>query len=137
MIDPANVPEVGEGELLARYILFSKHIRQDRTLKPDAFIPHPYLDLSVTRHLSASEGELWAVGRAVAEAQGRTLYGRGDVRCSVFTRQRLAVVPKPLDGNPNHADVSGWPREKPEQKMIALEIAAAAKFEPVDASSSG
>jgi hypothetical protein len=30
--------------------------------------------------------------------------------------------------NPNHADVSSWPADKPAQKIIALEIAAAAVF---------
>lgn len=51
MIDPANVPEVGPDEALARFVLHGSHIRRsNQTVKPDAFIPHPYRDLSVTRH---------------------------------------------------------------------------------------
>ncbi|MEX2120214.1 MAG: hypothetical protein WD847_11520 [Pirellulales bacterium] len=30
--------------------------------------------------------------------------------------------------NPNHANIGGWPMDKPAQKIIALEIAATAVF---------
>jgi hypothetical protein len=30
----------------------------------------------------------------------------------------------------NHASISGWPADKPGQKIIALELAAAAQFVP-------
>ena len=53
-------------EMLARYILFSKHIRADRTIKPDAFVPHPRAELSVTRHLMTADDELWSVGHDIA-----------------------------------------------------------------------
>jgi hypothetical protein len=32
--------------------------------------------------------------------------------------------------DPNHANVTEWPAEKPVQKIIAQEIAAAVKFVP-------
>ncbi len=129
MIDPANVPAVAADELLARFILHSSHIRRsDQSIKPDAFIPHPYRDLSVTRHLHASEEEIWSVAKEVARAQNCVLYGRSDVQAAAFLKQRLAVVPDPIENNPNHANVSGWPADKPEQKIIALEISAEARF---------
>lgn len=128
MIDPANVPEVGPDEELARYILFSNHIRSDRTLKPDAFIPHPHLKLSVTRHLQATEEELWEVGDDVAKARSRPLYGRGDIGVPVCRAQRLVVRAEPIADNPNHAHVSDWPADKPAQKAIAQEIAAKPLF---------
>jgi hypothetical protein len=129
MIDPMNVPAVTADEMLARYVLHSSHIRsKDQTLKQDAFVPHPYRDLSVTRHLQATEGELWTVGANVATAIGKTLYGRGDVTASVCVAQNLTVNAAPTPRNPNHADVSAWPADKPAQKIIALLIAAAAKF---------
>lgn len=131
MIDPANVPEVATGEMLARYVLHSSHIRRsDQTIKQDAFVPHPYPNLSVTRHLLANESELWSVGDNVAAACGKTLYGRGDASTTVCLGQNLTVNASPITGNPNHADVSAWPTDKPAQKMIALQIAAAAKFVP-------
>ena len=129
MIDPINVPQVGSEETVARYVLQSSHIRRsNQTVKPDAFIPHPHRDLSVTRHLLATEDELWAVGRDVAAASGKVLYGRGDIPVSICLAQQLAVRAAPTNSNPNHANVSGWPADKPAQKVVAQEIAAAAIF---------
>ncbi len=131
MIDPANVPDVGSDELLARYVLQRSHIRgSDQTLKPDAFIPHPHTDLSVTRHILATDAEVWSVGQQIAGARGRTLYGRGDFRTAVCLKHQLVVRAAPIEGNPNHADVSGWPGDKPAQKSIAQEIAAVTSFVP-------
>ncbi len=39
-------------------------------------------------------------------------------------------MPKPLRGNLNHADVVGWPADKPAQKELALLIAREAAFKP-------
>ena len=58
---------VSDEEWLARYILRKDHVRQDGTVKPDPFIPHPHADLSVTRHLGLDEQELWNAGTKVAE----------------------------------------------------------------------
>src|SRR4051794_5566723 len=67
VLDPAQIPSVAGIEVVARYVVFSKWVRSsDGTVKPDAFIPHPFPDLSVTRHLSATEQEVWSVGRIVA-----------------------------------------------------------------------
>lgn len=128
MIDPANVPDVGSDELLARFVLFGSHIRSDDSLKPDAFIPAPRVELSVTRHLCATQAEIWDVGRSVAASRERTLHGRGDVRADVCQARKLRVRAAPIVGNPNHADIVDWPSQKPEQKLIAQELAARATF---------
>lgn len=77
MIDPSNVPQVADDETLARYILQRSHIRgSDHPVKPDAFIPHPYTDLSVTRHLMATESELWGpVSTSLNSAERRFAVG--------------------------------------------------------------
>jgi hypothetical protein len=129
MIDPSNVQDVAAEEQLARYILYSKHVRaSDLTIRPDAFIPHPYLELSVTRHLECAEGEIWSIGQAVASKQGKTLYGRADVGTRVCLDQRLDVNAAPLPGNPNHANITGWPASKPHQKILAMVIAARSSY---------
>jgi hypothetical protein len=117
---------VASDERLARFILQRSHLRQDWTVKSDAFIPHPRHELSVTRHLQLSEPEIWNIARQVANQTGKTLHGRADVRASDFERQTLRVVAAPVLENPNHANVSGWPLEKSAQKAIAQEIAHAA-----------
>jgi hypothetical protein len=113
-------------EQLARFILHRSHLRQDWTVKPDAFIPHPWPNLSVTRHLQLSETELWNIARNVARQTEKTLHGRADVQASNFERHTLRVIAAPVSENPNHANVSGWPMEKSAQKAIAQEIAQAA-----------
>ncbi|MBI1902177.1 MAG: hypothetical protein HYS13_13840 [Planctomycetia bacterium] len=129
MIDPANVPAVGTEKLLARYVLQRSHIRRsNQTVKPDAFMPHPHTDMSVTRHWSATEAELWSVGEAVADASGKTLHGRGDIRAEICVGQALSVIADPTPDNPNHANVAGWPTDKPRQKAVAQEIAATAQY---------
>lgn len=115
-------------EQLARFILFSKWFRSDATVRPDAFIPHPHVDLSVTRHQLLSEHEIWAIGQGVANARGVTLYGRADIRVSDVFRQLLSVKSAPIQNNPGHANIIGWPEQKPAQKIIALQLAAAAKY---------
>lgn len=125
MSDGENVPPITSDEWLARFIHYQKYIRQDRTVRADAFIPHPYPDLSVTRHLQLSDAELWQIGEDIARQINRVLHGRADAQVFVFQRQGLQVVPDPIPENPNHANVSGWPAEKPAQKIIAQQIAAA------------
>jgi len=136
MIDPHHVPDVKADETLARFILSSRHIRSsDDTIKADAFIPHPSNELSVTRHRDATDGEVWNVGRAVAQVQQRTLHGRGDVVATAFLERGLAVQAAPVIGhaslpdNPNHANVTGWPKDdKARQRLLALQITAQASL---------
>lgn len=119
---------VSADEQLARFILFSKWLRSDETVRPEAFMPHPYVDLSVTRHQALSEHEIWEIGRSVGGVRRATLYGRADIRASDVLRQSLRVESAPLPSNPNHANIIGWPERKPAQKIIALQLAAAAKY---------
>jgi len=124
---------VAPDELLARFITSSRWFRkQDQTVKQDAFIPpeNP-LALSVTRHLNLTQDDIWIIGRGVAGTMVRNLHGRADVKTANVTAQRLNVVPQPvLPDNPNHANITGWPLEKNERKMRALELAKAAHFVP-------
>ena len=125
MIEGGCSSAVADEEQLARFILYSKWIRSsDQTARPDAFIPHPYPDLSVTRHLNLSEEALWKAGQHVADARPATLYGRADIYAAAARRQHLKIDPAPVPKNPNHANITGWPEDKPAQKIIALELAA-------------
>ncbi|TLY28630.1 MAG: hypothetical protein E6K56_09650 [Ignavibacteria bacterium] len=126
MMEEGAVAAVLDEEWLARFVLFRKWIRSDRTVKPDAFIPYPYPNLSVTRHVGLMDSEPWEIGQDVADARPATLYGRADLQAVNFRRQSLAIsaTPRPR----NHANVSGWPPDKPSQKIVAQEIAALAVF---------
>lgn len=127
MSNGENIPPIDSDERLARFIHYQRYIRQDWTVRADAFIPYPYPDLSVTRHLQLSESELWEIARNVARQTNKPLHGRVDIKARVFQQQQLKVIADPvLPGNPNHTNVTGWPEKKPAQKRIAQEIAAAA-----------
>ncbi len=128
MTERSEPDRVTDEERLARFIVRGRWIRSDQTVRPDAFIPHPHPDLSVTRHKNLSEQELWRVGEGVADAVAKALHGRADVRASAVRRYRLEVEPKPVRDNPNHACIVGWPVEKPAQKIIAQQIVAECKF---------
>lgn len=130
MTDEGPGEAIASSELLARFILFSRWIRNNKTVKPDAFIPHPYPDLSVTRLKDLPEQEVWHIGQSIANARLATLYGRADIPVAEVRRQALDVEPRPVDNNPNHATVIGWPVDKPAQKIIAQELAAKARFVP-------
>jgi hypothetical protein len=132
------VDAVAPNEPLARYIVYSKWIRNsDHTIKPNAFIP-PDTDLSVTRHLQLTEESLWKIGSTIASGMHpkRSLYGRADVEAHSVFAQNLKVLPDPVEPdnrdhpnhNPNHANITNWPLEKDVKKMCALEIAKAASF---------
>ena len=126
MINPSNVPPVSDDENLARFVTQSKKFRPDGTVKPDVFIPFKHVELSVTRHLNATEKEIWSVGHDVASTFGRTLRGRADVLAHDCNVNTLRVIETPFPRNPNHADIVDWPPQKQDQKAIALKLAASA-----------
>jgi hypothetical protein len=126
MTEQPQPPPVADDEWLARFIMFTRWMRADRTVRPDAFIPYPWPNLSVTRRLGLDEEELWRIGRNVADQRSLPLHGRADVRARAIRKHRLDIQPTPEPIN--HANIAGWPKEKPAQKIIAQEIAAAATF---------
>ena len=122
-------PAIEASDLLARFITSSGWIRsKSQTVKQDAFIPHPYPDLSVTRHKNLTTEQIWKIGREIASARPANLYGRADISAANVTRQKLQVEPRPVPENLNHATITGWPPDKPSQKIIAQELAAVAKY---------
>lgn len=120
---------VASNEQLARFVLSSRWIRADQTIKPDAFMPHPeYLDVSVTRHTNLTEGQIWGAGENIAARQTRVLLGRADLAAATARLHALEVSQAPTPDNRNHAIIAGWPADKPAQKIIALELAAASVY---------
>ncbi len=63
MIDPDNVPDVEQDEMLARFVLEKKLIYyEDKSAKPRLFYPYKYVELSVNRHRDCIESEVWEFG---------------------------------------------------------------------------
>ena len=132
IVDPADE------ETLDRFIYFPKHSYATGGLKPAAFVPHPYDELSVTRTKNASADELAKVANEIATARGRAFHGSARVIAKTYRSEKLKVLASPIpvgdpvhpDGNPNHADVRGWPVDKADQKAVAMNIAHTASFLP-------
>lgn len=122
---------VANEEMLARYILYSRWVREDQTVRPEAFIPHPYPDLSVTRHTGISEERLWQIGQEVAQDVGRTLYGRADLTTQTVRSAELDPISAPTAENANHVNIVGWPANKAEQKSRAQKLAADSHYVPL------
>ncbi len=118
--------EIGYDEQVARFVISKRWIRiANNSVKPDAFIPHPHIELSVTRHKNITTEKIWAHGESVAANRNKTLYGRADVRVGDVRKESIDVVARPIAGeNPNHACLIDWPSEKSHQKQIAQEIVA-------------
>jgi hypothetical protein len=129
MIEPECL--VGDDELLARFVLSEGHVRADGTIKPDPFIPYKHTELSVTRHIGLDMSQIWTSGQTVAAQVTRRLIGRADAIARLYRSLKLDVEAAPVVGNPNHANVTGWPKDKPAQKVLALLIAREASYIPV------
>lgn len=121
---------VADQEWLARFIRFSKWLRRsNNTVRPDAFIPPPDSELSVFRHLDLTEEELWQSGQEIVGVRPEaTLHGRADLQASVVRDQALEVVPDVR--SKNHAVITGWPDDKPKQKIIAMQLATQSRYVP-------
>lgn len=119
---------VGEDELLARFILFKRHFRRiDNTIKPEALIPAPRTQLSVTRHLGLTARQIWEAGCEVVRVRqlqvpGATLHGRADILASDARNLHLEVNPD--EPPPNHANIEPWPTDEAAQINIAQKLVA-------------
>ena len=127
-----HLPPVSADEWLARFVTVRNWIRADNTIRPDAFIPPKDLNHSVTRHLRLSQEQLWKIGQDVvdiiSEKQNAKLIGRADLTVATVAAAALRTEAAPIPGNPHHAHITGWPLDKPAQKNIAQQLAAAALF---------
>jgi hypothetical protein len=116
--------EVTDLERITRFIFSSRWFaRTTRRVKPEAFIPHPYMKLSVSCTEGLKDDTVWRIGRetAAAHSQSPTLHGRADARA---IRDQLLEIER--DDIPlYHANIVGWEGERSAQISKAQEIAAA------------
>lgn len=127
MIDPTRVPAIEMTEQLTRFIIKRSEFRpSDNTVKPKLFCPYWRTELSVNRLRDCSQDETWRFGQDVANTRESTLYGRSDISVASCCIDPLSVVAKPLEGNPNHADITNYPPAKEDQTSLAQKLAAAA-----------
>ncbi|MCP4252476.1 MAG: hypothetical protein GY775_03510 [Candidatus Scalindua sp.] len=113
-------------EILSRFILKEKYIRADNTVRHIAFTPSKNGETSVFRISGISDNEVWDIGdREVATKQSKPIFGRADIIASIVMKE-LKVIP--TEPPKRHADITGWPDERSNQRLIALELAAESEF---------
>lgn len=123
-----DLDQVKPEESLSRYIMDKRQFSaQDRRVKYSAFLPARSGETSVFRIAGLLDYEIWEIGhREVAQKRGKRLLGRADISASHVLENSLKV--KPDNNPPRHANIIGWPAEKSEQKLIAMELAAEAQL---------
>jgi hypothetical protein len=121
---------VAPDELLCRYLLSrSQFSPQKKKVKSSAFLPPPDLRLSIFRVVGLTEDTIWEISeKEVVQKQStpKTLYGRAEVMATTVRETGLTIDPD--NDPPRHANILGWPEEKSEQKLIALELSESAKL---------
>ncbi len=123
MMEYHSVPPVENWEKLGRFIFYRNHIRGDGTIRWHAFKPPSDGGMSVIRLREIKDHEVWAIGKRIAAGREVNLYGRGDFGVQDCLDVGLGVKAVPLEENPNHAEVLGWPGER-ESVMAAAQVLA-------------
>lgn len=123
-----NLEQVSPEENLTRYILHKNHFSTlYKRVKYTAFLPTSNGETSVFRTSNLSDNEIWKIGDIeVAQKRGLPLLGYADILAFQVLSENLKVIP---DNIPlRHANIVGWPEEKSEQKLIAMELAENAQL---------
>lgn len=118
---------VSSSETISRFVLSRRWIRADNTVRHIAFTPNKNGETSIFRISGISDNEVWNIGeREVGMKQNKPILGRADITASIILSNHLEIVPS--EPPVRHADITGWPEEKDQQKDIALELAEKAEF---------
>ncbi|MBF3560998.1 hypothetical protein ISF97_27735 [Burkholderia pseudomallei] len=112
---------------ISRFIYESDKIRkQGNRPKPGVFMPEEYgnrWETSVCRIDTCDDERVWHLGRACRI--DKTLRARIDFDVQQVVDNALACRMAPQDGYDEHAVVIQWPADKEQQKLIAVQLAAA------------
>lgn len=119
--------EVVSSEILARFIFSNSMYRVDRSLRHNVFMPNPKDNAtSVFRISDISDDEIWKIGDSVGINRGKVALGRADISAGNVMLNNLKII---SDEPPErYVNISGWPRERSKQKMIAIELASVAQL---------
>lgn len=115
-------------EIVTRFLNSKKSFsKQNKRVKGKALEPpRTSLALSVFRidNLSPQKIQKLALDHVITE--GRTLYARADIRVFQVERHDLKVIPN--EPPERHAEIKGWPGDKPQRLNKAQELAEEASL---------
>ena len=109
-------PKNSLGVLLSRFLTHKNQFSATR-VKPNAFLPRD-LKLSVFLTDGLAGDQIWILGEKYITP---SIYGRAEIAHVAVSGIGLKVEP---DNKPQrHANITGWPAQKSEQKLYALKLA--------------
>lgn len=117
--------KVESSERITRYLLnkSGRFSPESRRVKYAAFLPAKNGETSVYRTSSLDDSIVWNIGKQyVADPQSKEIKARGDLKALHVLKLGLEIEPTKLP-HPRHANIINWPKEKDEQKMLAIELA--------------
>lgn len=125
-----NPHDMADPQNIVRFILESNKYSKDKNIvKGGAFLPDPRRETSVMHIAGLDDNEIWEIGKkTVAEPRNKPLRARADVISTIIENEGLKIEHAPVEGNPYHANITGWPEEKAKQKIIAGAIARKANL---------
>lgn len=91
-------------------------------------MPNREGETSVYRTTDLTTQQIYEIGEIhVANIIRKALLGRADITSLSVLSRDLKVQPHTAP-HPRHANIIGWPSEKSERKLIAIELAAEAQL---------
>jgi len=125
LMDAFLEENISDNEPVCRFITGKDYYRtSDGTVRHNAFMQNREGEASVYRIIDLMDDEIFEIGRLfVAEKKGKPLKGRADIRVAKILENKLRVDSQP-DPHPRHANIVGWPEDKSEIKVLALQLAA-------------
>ena len=100
-------------------------------VKYNALMPDHNGKTSVFNITNLHSDKIWDIGvNHVAILRGRDIKARGDILAIDVSSEELMITPDTQD-HPLHANISGRPTEKSEQKLIAMKLADKAELHVV------
>ncbi len=111
-------------DILARFIYSDRHFKvSDQTVKHAAFLPNRNNNkTSVFRVTGLLESEIWDIESSNDTGKRiESLKARADVAAGDVTSQNLDLIPQ--EPPERHIDITGWSKDKSENKLKAIELA--------------
>lgn len=118
---------VGDSEQVARYLFSDKLFAASLSrVKHHAFSPSGG-EASVFRIDNLSELQIWKLGALAGASRRQSPRARADISAAKVRAARLDVVAAPLT-HVRHANIVGWPNDREQQRLLAMELATASKL---------
>jgi hypothetical protein len=125
--EPGVAGNIAAEEIVARYIFSSSHFSRDNNrVKHNAFMPAPDGKTSVFRTKGLERDAVWEIGEQVARGRSQPLHARADITAGEVAQAKVKVALS--EPPPRHCNIEGWPTEKSAQKLIAIDLADAARL---------